>query len=273
MITMGSDTFQDVLRANVLGIENIDTPIYRTFRISHLRSALTERHLALVKPDLWEDPFENLIEKCLIQYSNVKPFRQVALAALRMPVYAQCWSLSEESDALWRIYSAVIKDPETTRNTACGAEGVKVQTTARKLVTALWNASTIEPQQSCFLGLVEYMPRQEALRHVINAVHTSREKVWADGRGHARSLLVKREPFSHEREVRLIYVDLRNEAPRESIHYIPIDPNELFDAIVLDPRLGTNDTQDRVAEFKQLGYPGPIAKSELYQPSFFVLAV
>ena len=68
-------------------------------------------------------------------------------------------------------------------------------------------------------------------------------------------------------------MDHRNETPRPPIHFVPFDPNELFDAIILDPLLGTSDTQDRVAEFKNLGFSGPITRSELYQGTLFVINV
>src|SRR5947199_4163057 len=51
------------------------------------------------------------------------------------------WSLTPESDAQWRVYSTVVKDPKTGRNTAAEQEGVKVRTTQRTLLSLLWAAS------------------------------------------------------------------------------------------------------------------------------------
>jgi hypothetical protein len=55
-------------------------------------------------------------------------------------VFAQCWSLSAESDALWRIYSTVVKDA-SGKNKFANSEGVKVRTTSRKLLAALEDAT------------------------------------------------------------------------------------------------------------------------------------
>jgi hypothetical protein len=88
---------------------------------------------------------------------------------------------------------------------------------------------------------------------------------FAGGLGHARALLIKREPFQHEREVRLIYVEHREGYGNGRLFSIPTDPNLLFEEVVLDPRLQAEDVREREAELRSLGFNGPVTKSDLYQ--------
>lgn len=250
---------------NLICISDPDIPIYRTFPFGRFREVLEQRALVLVAPSLWDDPFENFLVGCTINYMQDGKWQQECFDRILRPVYAQCWSLAAESDALWRIYSKIDKDPQTGRNKAVEYEGVKVRTTARKLLGALWDGSPIQPFDSCFIGLVEYLPQADAAQRVANEVGRAQLNAFSGGRGHARALLMKREPFDHEHEIRLIFVDHRDDYGSSRVLPIEIDPSALFEEAVLDPRLHVDDAREREAELRALGYNGPVAKSDLYQ--------
>ena len=75
---------------------------------------IQKQALTLVRPSLWEDPyelipFENfLVQELLKEDENGSANRNVIWAALLYAIknktYAQCWTSLPESDALWRIY-------------------------------------------------------------------------------------------------------------------------------------------------------------------------
>lgn len=250
---------------NILRLANPDVSIYRTFPFYRLRDALQERSVTLVKPALWDDPFENILASCGVSYASEGKVKQFFYDAIRKPVFAQCWTLSGESDALWRIYSKVDKDPLTGRTKSAEYEGIKVRTTARKLLAALWHACPTIATECCFLGQVEYFPEEVVLRKVANQILCAGKNAFDGGIGHARALLFKREPFDHEEEVRLIYVEQRADFAKANIYPIAIDPNSLFDEIILDPRLHKDDVMDRTSELRSLGYDGRVMQSDLYQ--------
>ena len=175
------------------------------------------------------------------------------------------WSLTPESDAQWRVYSTVVKDPKTGRNTAAEQEGVKVRTTPRTLLSLLWAASLTPPEDACFLGQVEYMSQERAAQRVANEVARERLNAFGGGLGHAETLLVKRDPFKHETEVRLVYVEHRDGCGSDHIFAVPFDPNSTFEEVMLDPRLHPDDVKEREAEFSSLGFKHPVKKSNLYQ--------
>jgi hypothetical protein len=252
----------------LIGLNSLDQPVYRTFRMRWLREVLRSRSMALLLPSLWDDPFEDLVSRFTVVPVGRRAGQAVPLAVLRKPVYAQCWSLVDESDALWRIYSTIQRDQHTSRNTAVDDEGVRVQSSPRLLLRALQG---ILPgganAESNFLGRVHYMHQREALDYVAAGVMSARESAFSGGRGHAEALLIKRESFSHEREVRLIHVADRDTArAANGLVQVPVDPNIAFRGLTLDPRLSVEDRISREEELRALGYTGPIDISKLYLP-------
>jgi hypothetical protein len=102
--------------------KDLDKPIYRIFSFERLKQIFDEQQLTLVKPSLWDDPFENFI----LNSTGRLPDGRVFEIRFRNTFYGQCWSLTRESDAMWRIYS-----PDKN--------GVKVKTTIRKLFSSFFN--------------------------------------------------------------------------------------------------------------------------------------
>lgn len=193
----------------------IDQPIFRIISIDRLFQLFTEKHNVLVNPKRWDDPFENFIMNSLIEF---KSGIQISIG-FRENVYGQCWTKTRESDAMWRIYS-----PEKN--------GVRIATTPRKLLNALNNCSN-NPKNECFIGKVKYLTTKK-LKSLL-------EKEGAElvlnknGTGLAQSLLLKRTPFKHENEIRLIYNSF-GKFQGEMIK-IEVEPLELLDDIVFDPRI------------------------------------
>jgi hypothetical protein len=253
--------------------EDQDTPIYRIFPLRRLREALQNYAMALVSPSRWEDPLENLISWCGITYID-EPWRpQEFPAETRKPVYAQCWSLARESDAMWRMYSRVRKDKDTLTNLAVEEEGVQVRTTVGKLLRTLRDLHLPDPTDSCFLGRVIYVSEEQLKQFFADEIGRAGRDAFRGGIGHAKSLLFKRTAFEHEREVRLIYVEHGTDAGTEGLLSMPVDPNALFDEVVLDPRLSGNDVLARKAELRNLGFERPVTESMLYKKTLLEIGV
>src|SRR5438067_994323 len=102
-----------------------DTPIYRVFSLNRFKEMISTSTLGLVRPSKWEDPFENFVLKSRVR---LKTGEIGSLREIRDRWYGQCWTLNRDSDAMWRIYS-----PDKT--------GVRVSSTLRKLLSALYNPS------------------------------------------------------------------------------------------------------------------------------------
>lgn len=88
------------------------------------------------------------------------------------------------------------------------------------------------------------------------------------GENRAQSLLLKRKAFSHEDEVRLIWV-CSDKRDVEQAMTVNVDPNDFIDEITFDPWLIRFELLERQERAKALGYVGTFADSGLYQKTFF----
>jgi hypothetical protein len=255
---------------HVVGLKSLDTPIYRTIRWKYVRALFEQGSMPLMAPSLWDDPFERLVGETSVYLASETDNQPRLLNTLRRVVYGQCWSLNHESDAIWRIHSTVTKDHRTMRNNAIEEEGVRVRTTVRRLLRAVWDASPAEVRRGLFFGRVRYMHERDALEAIAAELLESdpeTDSVDARARRTAESLLMEREPFAHEDECRLIYVDAVENAEQQALFGVSIaEPNTLFRHVALDPRLNAIDVRDRQKELRKFGFTGQIIQSELYRP-------
>ena len=67
----------------------------------------------------------------------------------------------------------------------------------------------------------------------------------------AKSLLIKRTAFQHEREVRLIYRNLSEETFEGDRFRYPIDPEELITQIMVAPRRSVTEAEKIKAEIEE----------------------
>lgn len=230
---------------NYNNVKELDKPIYRVFTIQRLLEAFEEEKLTLVRPSLWDDPFENYLMKA---QGKMEDGNTISIS-FRNDFYGQCWTKTIESDALWRIYA-----PEKN--------GVKVKTTPRKLLTALL---TQNPQPhninlTCFIGNVAYYKRDElkGFFDILPSMLTD-----STGAGQAKTLLLKRNQFQHENEVRVIYNSLGT--IDSNIYKFSINPLDLFDKIVFDPRMDDLMYNIFKKHLEEKGYNKGIIKSSLYK--------
>jgi len=247
----------------LIRIPDPDIEIFRIISLPHFKDMLETRELHLAPPDTWDDPFENLLAMTGITDTRSAPWRQSFFDRLRWPAFGQCWSMTLESDSLWRAYSWYDADPVTNHNLHTRKEGVQVRTTPRKLLTALRNWSPTDPDESCFLGAVSYLPNVQ--QYIADRVGRDLLDAFGRGVGHAESLLFKRRAFEHEDEVRLLWVDPLRDGARKAVR-VPITPNELFDRVTFEPRLESVELQEREDLARAFGIDAEkVIRSQLYQ--------
>jgi len=223
--------------------EELKNPIYRVMPCNRFLQILKTRTNGLVRPRMWNDPFENFI----LNGIAVAPDGTKARFGFRDNLYGQCWSLYREKDAMWRIYSPKKR-------------GVKLQTTIERLFNSLYSKVDRFNDISCFIGKVRYIAKDriaEALNN-INPLDPS-------GAGIAQTLLIKRMAFSPEREVRLVYLN-HDKSFSDDVFVYTIDPNVVFDRAVLDPRMLDAEVQQWKQKFKSAGFTKGIIQSGLYKP-------
>jgi len=230
-----------------------DNAIYRIFSIDRLLELFELKKNTIVRPSLWDDPFENLVFKSI---GKMGPKMEVTFKS-RDNFYGQCWSLHRETDAMWRIYS-----PDKN--------GVKVRTTIKKLLGSLYS-NVDYGIVSCWIGKVQYLTQKDIIEEFSNKHIMHPVILDPSGKGQVSTLLLKREEFAHEKEVRLIY-NREGSKTDENIYQYPIDPLEFIDQIVFDPRM-SGYTIAAITDFlKSRGFSKYIGKSKLYQmPKNFII--
>jgi hypothetical protein len=114
------------LSERLIRLRSLDIPIYKTIRWRYVRALFENGSMPAIAPQLWDDPFEKLICETDVHAAGTSGAPRL-LHTLKRVVYGQCWSQNSESDALWRIYSTVVKHPATNRNTAFDDEGLRVR--------------------------------------------------------------------------------------------------------------------------------------------------
>lgn len=238
-------------KKNLIRIDNLDEEVYRIFPLHRIEEIFKSNKLVLVKPAIWDDPFENFLLRCTAVEEDGT---EVGLDSIANSWYGLCWTLKPDSDAMWRIYSP-------------NKDGIRVKTTIRKLVEAIWEPDNSLSSLRYFIGKVSYQSREE----IENFLKTT--SFWSIARGgqntgFAETLLVKRNEFEHENEVRILTCsndeksDLRIDG---GLYKIPIEPNKFIDEICIDPRLSDKDAATAINKIQTVGYTGNIIQSELYK--------
>ncbi len=245
--------FKSKCMLNLKSID-LDTPVYRVYPIDRLTQLFNDRKNTLVKPQMWDDPFENLVFQ---QTATLTNGEQVSFDNIRERYYGQCWTLNtDETDALWRIYS-----PKK--------DGVRVKTTLRKLFDSFYNPKYKWAMVAFYIGKINYESSADIQRYFEDP--NNLEMIFdASGEGSVQTLLVKRTEFLHENEIRLIYAANRDSDDlTKNIYQYSIDPNVLLEELLFDPRFDDQLFADKKDELINLGFSKVIDKSKLYHvPNF-----
>ena len=231
---------------------NENTPIFRVFSRKWLLEMFRSKQLALRPPHKWDDPFENFLLKCNV---TILGHQNQSLAGVIKNYYGQCWSLNHETDATWRIYSP-------------NKDGVRVSTTVGRMLRSIYNPNDPFRLQSYHIGSVAYIEEAELKRLFEEPGYTAGLVLDPNGIGQSRHLFLKRKEFEHENEVRLLYQynNASNSDQRSEEYWnVSIEPNALFDDILIDPRMDDHDSSLLEKDLRGLGYTKQIQRSSLYQ--------
>lgn len=265
--------------------EKLNTPIFRIISFDRLTEILESKKNSLSRPENWDDPFEKLLSLVSIEGAYDLPINTFGYY-----IYAQCWTFSEENDLLWRVYS-----PER--------DGVRIRSTPSKLLNSLKKSSTINSikQNPVILDQwtvnieeeTEYVETPEGdLVPIMNTIvinqvilpfigqvnYLTVKEIWnylskinkdSDLEELIKSILIKREPFRNEEEVRFGVYNLDTLEPsflklgsgRFSYEF---DINKTFEEIVFDPRISKKKFDGLKDLIIKMGFTNPILRSSIY---------
>lgn len=231
-----------------------DTPIYKIMEFEYAYTMLKEGNLRVGKIQKWEDPFENFLLKQNFWYKTENGEQnEYDIHEISELLYGQSWSLKEESDAMWRIYS-----PNKT--------SVRLKTTIKKLFDSIYTNDACA--HTTFIGVVEYSS-EDSFQNYLNKLEENGISGWSLGSVHnmANPLLNKRDTFEHEKEVRILYIapqEYKEQCLTTDFITYPIDVNDVIDEICFDPRISNDLYEAHLVALKGIGYNNSIIKSSLY---------
>ncbi len=228
----------------VLNGLDLDKPIYKYISLKYVLDMFKTKKLFMGKVKSWEDTYENFFLKQDFRVDGT----MLRADHLADQIYGQSWTLLNESDAMWRIYSNIKKTNEVA---------IKVKTTSRKLFDAIYTNDTCKATTS--IGLVKYCYKNEMTKWLKGL---NLESASDFGEHVVTSMYMKRKPFAHELEVRPI-VFLDHDAGKGLLY--DINPSILFDEFVIDPRLEKeNATKVMTKLLKAVRDPRKVKQSLLY---------
>lgn len=262
-------------RRTYIGIDDIDKPIWRIFSVEHFKSFYKKKQIVLTNPRAWNDPFENILQKCKISGGPyARSPRNIKLTSAFTRFYGQCWTYRQsESDAMWRIY--------TPRN----SYGVRVSCTPRLLLNAV--ASSIDVSgRHCFFGKVKYLTERNILQQLSHPEITKEiERQFSElilialfgideleeaAPAIISTLLMKRTAF----EMRLIYFLNEDRFKRSAkLLRLTVDPIPLFTKVIFDPRMPKKEYSNATQDLLDLGFRGTITCSSLYRIPKHVICI
>ncbi|ESQ92553.1 hypothetical protein ABENE_07910 [Asticcacaulis benevestitus DSM 16100 = ATCC BAA-896] len=161
----------------------------------------------------------------------------------------------------------MILDPLIRRNIDPSNEGVRVTTTARRLIATMEQWAIQHESDHFFIAPVTYEKPDHFRQSLVNQLSRP------EGPNHFRSpdaradsLLVKRSMFQDEREVRILCVGTGQLHEGDKIRAMPILPNHLFTEVRFDPRLTAFERREREETLRKLGYEGTFVDDGSYVP-------
>lgn len=207
--------------------------LYRILDFTRAVQIFEKRELYFANPGSWDDPYEKRLKH-----------------SKNHAVFAQCWSSSPTSDAMWRIYSQ-------------NGMGVRISTTKAKLDQALSESTKLKKYQFR-VAKVTYLSTFN-LTKKINTIAYYLNEEFKISRA-VDALYIKRLAFNHEKEWRATLFSKDSESSQEHAGFtVPVNPHEIIDNILLDPRA----PEELVNAFKfyfqnKLSFKGSVRRSALY---------
>ncbi|MBI9014365.1 MAG: DUF2971 domain-containing protein [Clostridiales bacterium] len=229
------------------------TKLYRFMSLKRFKELVEKKELVLVKPSMWEDPYESYIYKALQDDIGRSKIKDLNFARLGKETYddefiqlfgdnyyGQCWTETNDSDAMWRIYSY--------ENTTIRVE---------VMLEDLKELSNHGPK--VIDGKVSYVSDMSLEKEV--------EKVFFKDHVNALNVyLTKRKEFEHENEHRIMIFNHLGSS--SNILPLAISNVETFiKSVMLHPQAADelNEEMIKYCNKMNLNY---IGKSKLYEVSF-----
>ena len=234
--------------------EHMEQRIYRVFRLGRFLELLDLKRNTLVRPALWEDPWEEWWAHFL---------RKEAGISVPADVFGQCWTAVEESDVMWRVYAPLCDGVKIAT-----AYGVLLESLSSSVMSkcAMEVATVVPVEYKTDAELREYGHKlisdfKKSEERGVNAVP---EKMLRILKAFSMNLRYqnKRTAFEWEQEFRVLAM-CPEQTAADTLSY-PIDVNKVVHEIVFDPRMDKTLCTMIEEHIRRVGLACPVYQSRLY---------
>lgn len=192
---------------------NCKNKLYRFLSLESLLDILLNNELTLMRPSLWDDPFEQKVFNDFIDRKIQLKIAEVGIdidlydqfkdlihqKSISENVYAQCWTNVSESDAFWRIYSH--------------------NNRAIRISTDFSNISKYQDLHVQPIDYADYIVGENLLEIYVNNEDIDILDL----------ISLKRAAFEHEHEIRLIYIDESSVVKNSFAEFLRIYRSDFID--------------------------------------------
>jgi hypothetical protein len=116
---------------------------------------------------------------------------------------------------------------------------------------------------SSFVGKVKYQGMKKLMEMLNDKERMSNKIFDQSGWGQASSFYFKRWAFRHENEIRIMFN--KHDEHSDDFFKYDVDPNDLIDEIVFDPRMNTEEYHRRKREIRSWNFNKNLIQSGLYK--------
>lgn len=195
-----------------------DITIHKFIPLQYLLVLLKEKRLILNRVSAWEDPYENFfLKQHFVKPGDLKASYYVSVEDHTKGLYGMSWTLQEETDSLWRVYSP-------------NKMSVRISCKIRALVETV---SSEDNKWGIWLDEVQYLSERKMKSWLKQCRSISTFEQFVDKM--RESFFIKRKAFEAEKEFRLI-VNFQKE-DNAPVIFFRCDPDIMVETIHTDPRL------------------------------------
>lgn len=242
------------MKSRLINFENnekaLNTKVFRYISFSTFKEIVEGAFTRLTRISKWEehDPFENV----LFKFPMVRGKELIGLNQLPRHYFAQCWTLTKESDLMWQLY----RERYAERGGA-----VKLESTVGDLL------NSVSMLNFSHVGKVKYLTKDKLITHSKRVRNNFEDILMNDmgrGRAIANMLLVKRYPYHQEKEVRLV-VRLEDEDKYEKYFDHKTVIEDFISRVVFDPICKEIEFRQKKMDVLNVNDKLKIIRSELYK--------
>ena len=179
---------------------------------NNAKKSLNKRYLWMSYPSKWKDPFEDYY--LTAKYEDAKGNRYDF--PFINNVFCNCLTPDQSSEAHWISYS---------KKNGRIVKGVCLRIIVKELVERLNNFGKTHPEYNIYIGKVSYLKLNEIQSRNINNIPLLSSIVNRDINDPdfcANLLLLKRNSFKHDNEIRIIFVRVKDKikSPLDGVEFI-----------------------------------------------------